>query len=361
MATIIVQSQSSLNPRAPEFYPIYDYHNRFIITYQNLTTFSTFPSSQQYPSSCHYETSVPSLYVCYPTSHNFNTAPDIFPKLHCFSSPEAVGLSPFLVPSEQASIGHDHQVNLVDLGIDAVSVRVKGGVSKRRWSGNSCRRGLNGREDSCRRREHQNVKKDRKVKINDGKVSEESRRCRRNVRSSSGGYKQYHPVVPVRPDADNTTVMIRNIPNKYTRELLMDFLDNYCMVENQSQKAEVQRSELVNETTVSAFDFLYLPMDFAKGANKGYAFVNFTDPRAAWNFHRATDNQPWDLFQSSKIREIACARIQGKEQLVSHFHNSTFECDSDMYLPVCFSPPRDGSRVTVKQTTVGRRRLANQN
>lgn len=45
-------------------------------------------------------------------------------------------------------------------------------------------------------------------------------------------------------------------------------------------------------------------------ANKGYAFVNFTDARAAWKFYLSTNHQEWDVFQSSKIREIACARLQ---------------------------------------------------
>jgi hypothetical protein len=45
-------------------------------------------------------------------------------------------------------------------------------------------------------------------------------------------------------------------------------------------------------------------------ANKGYAFVNFTDARAAWKFYLSTNHQAWDVFQSSKIREIACARLQ---------------------------------------------------
>lgn len=39
----------------------------------------------------------------------------------------------------------------------------------------------------------------------------------------------------------------------------MEFLDKHCMVEN--QKAMLRKSDC-EETFVSAFDFLYLPMDF---------------------------------------------------------------------------------------------------
>ncbi|KAJ7001327.1 hypothetical protein NC653_011682 [Populus alba x Populus x berolinensis] len=121
--------------------------------------------------------------------------------------------------------------------------------------------------------------------------------------------------------------MIRNIPNRYTREMLTEFLDSHCMMEN--EKAKLQNSDSTKETIVSAFDFLYLPVDFAT--------------RAAWKFCLSAKNQAWDVFQSNKIREIACARIQGKEQLVKRFEKSTFECDSDEYLPVSYSPGRDGS------------------
>lgn len=39
--------------------------------------------------------------------------------------------------------------------------------------------------------------------------------------------------------------------------MLVEFLDDHCMVEN--QKVKTEKSE---EQIVSAFDFVYLPMDF---------------------------------------------------------------------------------------------------
>ncbi|XP_057965254.1 protein terminal ear1 homolog [Malania oleifera] len=155
-------------------------------------------------------------------------------------------------------------------------------------------------------------------------------------------------VEPVEKGGRKTTAMIRNIPNKYTREMLVQFLDEHCMLENRKMHAHN------SEDDVSAFDFVYLPIDFATGCNKGYAFVNFTNPSAVWKFQVASHNQSWEHFQSSKIRQIACAKIQGKEALVNHFQSSRFACDSEDFLPACFSPPRDGSRRPVTMTTVGR-------
>ncbi|KAK9183231.1 hypothetical protein WN944_026380 [Citrus x changshan-huyou] len=43
---------------------------------------------------------------------------------------------------------------------------------------------------------------------------------------------------------------------------------------------------------------------------------------------------------------------EGKEELVKHFRSFDFPCDE--YLPVCFSPARDGTRKNVKQSTVGK-------
>ena len=50
-----------------------------------------------------------------------------------------------------------------------------------------------------------------------------------------------------------TTVMIRNIPNRYSRETLVEVFQDF----------------------VGTFDFFYLPIDAVARANIGYAFINF--------------------------------------------------------------------------------------
>lgn len=56
-----------------------------------------------------------------------------------------------------------------------------------------------------------------------------------------------------------TTVMIRNIPNKYTPAMLQEFLDI---------------------RVPGLYDFLYLRMDFKNRCNVGYAFINFVAPKS---------------------------------------------------------------------------------
>jgi hypothetical protein len=54
-----------------------------------------------------------------------------------------------------------------------------------------------------------------------------------------------------------TTVMVKNIPNKYTQRNLLDLIDvNYA----------------------GTYDFFYLPIDFKNKCNLGYAFINFRNP-----------------------------------------------------------------------------------
>ncbi|PNX96695.1 protein terminal ear1-like [Trifolium pratense] len=156
------------------------------------------------------------------------------------------------------------------------------------------------------------------------------------------------PIVPVRPDGEETTVMIKNIPSKYNRDMLVNFLENHCMVEN------AKENEIGEESTF-AFDFVYLPIDFRTGFNKGYAFVNFTKAIAAWKFLLTASKKKWELFLSDKIRDVVAARLQGFENLVHHFESMNFPCASDEVLPLCFSPPRDGM-IKGNQWTIGRLR-----
>lgn len=82
--------------------------------------------------------------------------------------------------------------------------------------------------------------------------------------------------------------MIRNIPNKYTKKMLL---------------------KEIEKNFVNKFDFFYLPIDFDNGCNMGYAFINFIKHDTVREFFLSFNDKKWKKFKSSKICEIKYARI----------------------------------------------------
>eukprot|EP00347_Sterkiella_histriomuscorum_P005945 403354659 len=106
-----------------------------------------------------------------------------------------------------------------------------------------------------------------------------------------------------------TTIMIRNIPNKYKQKNLLDEI-------NQNNKGK--------------YDFVYLPIDFSNNANIGYAFVNFVNPLFILEFKEEFENRRWRKFQSQKKCELKYGRLQGIAQINQHFQNSTVSNQVDV-------------------------------
>jgi len=102
-----------------------------------------------------------------------------------------------------------------------------------------------------------------------------------------------------------TTVMFRNIPNKYTREMLVKQLEQ----------------ELKGH-----FDFVYLPIDFKNQCNVGYAFINFRSVEACdifmKNFNGVEVRKCLPGLNSRKVTEVTPARVQGFEDNVQRLRNS---------------------------------------
>mmetsp|Transcript_8373 Transcript_8373/g.22421 ORF Transcript_8373/g.22421 Transcript_8373/m.22421 type:complete len:436 (-) Transcript_8373:104-1411(-) len=101
-----------------------------------------------------------------------------------------------------------------------------------------------------------------------------------------------------------TTLMIRNIPNVYTRAMLVE--------------------ELGSLRLDGAYDFLYLPIDKSTQWNVGYAFVNFLDHRAAEKCRVALQgfNFKRDGKVSHKVALVSTAHIQGLEANLAHYENA---------------------------------------
>jgi hypothetical protein len=114
-----------------------------------------------------------------------------------------------------------------------------------------------------------------------------------------------------------TTIMIRNIPSRYTQQLLIE--------------------ELAASGFRACFDFVYLPVDFRNGCSMGYAFANFTDAQDIILFFQRWNGRRWPQFSSRKRCELAFARIQGKNALVEHFqHSRTLLASPPHCRPVIF-------------------------
>jgi len=122
-----------------------------------------------------------------------------------------------------------------------------------------------------------------------------------------------------------TTVMLRNIPNRYTQSMLLELLDSHGFV--------------------GRYDFVYLPMDFRNAVNLGYAFVNLLDHSCALELMRNFHGYAAWLYESTKVCEVSWAHPhQGLSDHVERYRNSPVMHPGmpDEYKPMVF---QDGQRV----------------
>ena len=118
----------------------------------------------------------------------------------------------------------------------------------------------------------------------------------------------------------STTLMIKNIPNRVTREELLDRIQTVM--------------------PVGSFDFLYMPIDFNNRLNFGYAFLNLSNEMyidlftLSFNKKRMFDNI---ASTSAKLIEVVVARVQGFNANVNRLISSPvlFNAD-DGSLPLIF-------------------------
>lgn len=84
-----------------------------------------------------------------------------------------------------------------------------------------------------------------------------------------------------RGEDKRTTLMIKNIPNKYTQKMLLATMDEYFK---------------------GTYDFFYLPIDFKNKCNVGYAFINMVQPINIIPLVQRFHNKKWERFNSEKVR-----------------------------------------------------------
>uniref|UniRef100_A0A6B2LFY5 Mei2-like C-terminal RNA recognition motif domain-containing protein n=1 Tax=Arcella intermedia TaxID=1963864 RepID=A0A6B2LFY5_9EUKA len=111
------------------------------------------------------------------------------------------------------------------------------------------------------------------------------------------------------------TLMIKNIPNKYDQEMLL---------------------EAINKRFRGSYDFFYLPIDFKNKCNVGYAFINFISYETVGPFFEEFNQKKWEKFNSEKVCKITYARIQGKNAFIDHFRNSSLMYEDLTCRPLIF-------------------------
>ena len=121
-----------------------------------------------------------------------------------------------------------------------------------------------------------------------------------NNKGNQKGEKQFLNLDDIVTGKDiRTTVMIRNIPIKYTDQILTNDLSEFN----------------------GKYDCLYMPYDYEKNGNKGYAFINFVNPLHILYFYEKFNGKKWIHFESSKICELNCAHFQGINEIQKHAKN----------------------------------------
>ena len=126
-----------------------------------------------------------------------------------------------------------------------------------------------------------------------------------NLFSSNNEQKEKKQIINLEDIArgieKRTTVMIRNIPIKYTTKDL--------------------EQELYNYNFNGKFDCLYMPIDFENKGNKGYAFLNLVNPYHVLLFYEVFEGKCWSYHESKKICGLNFANFQGINEIKRHARN----------------------------------------
>mmetsp|Transcript_28283 Transcript_28283/g.93890 ORF Transcript_28283/g.93890 Transcript_28283/m.93890 type:complete len:320 (-) Transcript_28283:494-1453(-) len=100
-----------------------------------------------------------------------------------------------------------------------------------------------------------------------------------------------------------TTVMLRNLPNALTRDMLLHMLDE--------------------KGFLGLYDLVYLPVDFSTGTSLGYAFVNGSTPGCVQQLWEAFDGKADWPVESDKVCTVSWSDPhQGLASHIERYQNS---------------------------------------
>lgn len=134
-----------------------------------------------------------------------------------------------------------------------------------------------------------------------------------------------HILTKSQHEGPHHTLMLRNLPNNYTRTMLLSLLDS--------------------EGFGGQYDFVYLPIDFKSHASLGYAFVNLSTTEAAERCWKVFEGFNKWVVPSSKVCSVNWSTpFQGLDAHVERYRNSPVmhEHVPDEYKPMLLS---DGERL----------------
>jgi RNA recognition motif 2 len=143
----------------------------------------------------------------------------------------------------------------------------------------------------------------------------------KNVSSSSSAQEPAPVVNPPQPPmlAQETiemmlptSVMFRNIPNKYSPRELKDDIEEF----------------------IGTFNFFYMPVDMETSFNLGYCFINFNTNDDLLKFKAKYDGNKLPRHRNHKVCEVSIARIQGLQANLDHLSRS----HAIKYLPDEYKP-----------------------
>merc|ERR1712048_5082 len=92
------------------------------------------------------------------------------------------------------------------------------------------------------------------------------------------------PPMPI-PQHSRTVAIIKNVPPEYTRDSLLELIDQ--------------------QGFQGLYDFFYLPMTFETELNHGYAFINFTTTQSFEKFREVFDGFSEWTIPSDRICEVS--------------------------------------------------------
>ena len=96
-----------------------------------------------------------------------------------------------------------------------------------------------------------------------------------------------------------TTLIIRNIPNRYTISLLLNE---------------------INKNYYRKYDVVYLPQDYINNSNLGFGFINFLEHMYLIMLYEEFIGKKWDCFNSNKRCQLAYSKCQGRNELIKYIH-----------------------------------------